>query len=242
MAVSRCASTPITLPISATGLIPGPATGHFSGLAACNGRLSRLFILSKQMLTTHTTAHAHGLDGRLASPTGLRSPFTSPRRAAPLPQIGRTLRDCHFQSAPFFSSQCDQDGWRAVFLKRHHPSVRDVAGLVKASLFAHLRAHGVDVPECSDGEGIRFEKEIGHMRRTAVHLESTCMAMRCRGRLRSVVHAHSAGAALAGLDCASAGFDAPRRSTTAIVAGSLFCGGRSFSGDFAFFSACGCTS
>ena len=176
------------------------------------------------MLTTHTTAHAHGLDGRLVEPDW--PPLSLHEVQGVLhhwPQIEEPFEIVTSSPRPFSAASVIKTGGERVFLKRHHPSVRDVAGLREEHRFLqHLRAHGVAVPEVlADGGGITAFEEgkwtyEAHSVPPGIDLYGDALSWT---PFRSVVHAHSAGAALARLHCASAGFDAPRRPPRPLVAG-----------------------
>ncbi len=111
----------------------------------------------------------------------------------------------------------------SVFVKRHDVRVRDVADLASEHAFiAHLRAQGCPVP-----------RVLATRHGTSAVADATCCYEvhalapgedRYRDApswtpLASLEEARQAGAALARLHCAAAGFDAPERRTRLVVAG-----------------------
>jgi len=109
-----------------------------------------------------------------------------------------------------------------VFIKRHHRKVRDAGTLAEEHRFmAHLRDHGIPVPRVlSDRAGASAHE----------HDEWSYEVHACaRGRdlyrdavswtpLRDLDHARAAGAMLARLHRAAAGYRAPQRDTHILVA------------------------
>ncbi len=175
------------------------------------------------MLTTHTTTHAHGLDGRLVEPDW---PPLSVHEAQGVlrhwPQIEGPFEIVNSSPRPFSAASRIKTGGGQVFLKRHHQSVRDVAGLREEHRFLqHLHAHEAAVPQVLAGDKGTTAFEDGrwtyeaHSVPPGIDLYGDALSWT---PFRSALHAHSAGAALARLHCASAGFDAPRRLPRPLVA------------------------
>jgi len=101
MAVSRCAIYADNIANKRYWSDTGASYGDtFLWLGApATVRLSaHYFILSKQMLTTHTTAHAHGLDGRLVEPDW--PPLSLHEVQGVLPTTGHRLKNPSRLSLP----------------------------------------------------------------------------------------------------------------------------------------------
>ncbi|MBN3790929.1 phosphotransferase [Burkholderia sp. Ac-20353] len=104
---------------------------------------------------------------------------------------------------------------RALFVKRHHVSIRDVAGLAEEHRFiTHLRERGCPVPDVLvDRDGVTavtrgdWTYEV-HAVAPGVDAYRGVMSWK---PFTHASHAHAAGRALACLHRASAGFDAPAR-------------------------------
>lgn len=109
-----------------------------------------------------------------------------------------------------------------VFLKRHHVAVRSVATLGEEHRFMdHLRDQGIPIPEVlADGRGQRATR-IGewvyevHARAAGHDTYRDTMSWAAPG---STAHARTAGAMLARLHAAAAGYRAPQRDTHLLVA------------------------
>ncbi|MGS0891942.1 phosphotransferase enzyme family protein [Burkholderia stagnalis] len=104
---------------------------------------------------------------------------------------------------------------RALFVKRHHVSLRDVAGLEEEHRFiAHLREHGCPVPDVLADRGGATAFASGdwtyevHVVAPGVDAYRGVMSWK---PFAYPSHAHAAGHALAALHRASAGYDAPAR-------------------------------
>ncbi|HGL4261032.1 phosphotransferase enzyme family protein [Burkholderia dolosa] len=109
---------------------------------------------------------------------------------------------------------CTTDG-RALFVKRHHASLRDVAALHEEHGFiAHLRAHGVPVPDVLAGRdgatAFAFGDWTYEVHVVAPGVDAYRGVMSWKPFAHSS-HAYAAGRALAALHRASAGYDAPAR-------------------------------
>ena len=115
-----------------------------------------------------------------------------------------------------------------VFVKRHHRDVRDAATLVEEHRFSdHLRGAGVPVPAVLRDEAGRSAHTLGawvyevHERAAGLDLHRQTISW---VPLENAHHARSAGAMLARLHHAAAGYRAPQRSTHLLVARSeLLC-------------------
>lgn len=106
-------------------------------------------------------------------------------------------------------------GRTPLFVKRHHVSLRDVAGLEEEHRFiAHLRAHGCPVPEVLAARGGATAFACGdwtyevHVVAPGVDAYRGVMSWK---PFMHPSHAHAAGQALARLHRVSAGYDAPAR-------------------------------
>ncbi|HEF4728525.1 phosphotransferase [Burkholderia multivorans] len=107
------------------------------------------------------------------------------------------------------------DDERALFVKRHHASLRDVEGLAEEHRFiAHLRAHGCPVPDVLAGRDGATAFAFGdwtyevHVVAPGVDAYRGVMSWK---PFAHPSHAYAAGRALAQLHRASAGYDAPAR-------------------------------
>ncbi|MEB2484693.1 phosphotransferase [Burkholderia multivorans] len=107
------------------------------------------------------------------------------------------------------------DDERALFVKRHHASLRDVEGLAEEHRFiAHLRAHGCPVPDVLAGRDGATAFAFGdwtyevHVVAPGVDAYRGVMSWK---PFAHPSHAYAAGRALAQLHRASAGYDAPSR-------------------------------
>lgn len=169
------------------------------------------------------TVKAHGLDGKLVKPDW--APLTLDEVRALLrqfPACGEPIEIETVSPRPFSAASVVSTNGRRVFIKRHHRTVRDRAGLLEEHRFmAHLLAHGAAVPRV-------FASESGE---TAIEADEWTFEVHdipagvdtYRDALswtpfRTVEHAYSAGQSLARLHLASVGFDAPRRKAQQLVA------------------------
>jgi Ser/Thr protein kinase RdoA (MazF antagonist) len=170
------------------------------------------------------TANAHGLDGKLVAPDW--PPLTRD-------EVHNVLR--HFDSLagsvellsvsprPFSAASVVRVGSRRVFVKRHARPVRDAASLGEEHAFmAHLRARGASVPlVLADRSGTttieidNWTYEVHELPR-GIDLYEDAISWT---PFFYTSHAHSAGRTLAQLHLASAGFSAPVRKHSPLVAG-----------------------
>jgi Ser/Thr protein kinase RdoA (MazF antagonist) len=123
---------------------------------------------------------------------------------------------------PFSSAGIAETGAGPLFVKRYHRLIRDVAGFAEEHRFiAHLRAAGASVPEVlaarggatavAEGDWVYEVQRIGpgeDLYRDALSWSP----------FRKPAHARAAGRALAELHRAAAGYDAPPRGASTLVA------------------------
>ncbi|KUN80732.1 phosphotransferase enzyme family protein [Streptomyces griseoruber] len=109
----------------------------------------------------------------------------------------------------------ERDG-RRLFVKRHHVTVRSLAGLAEEHAFLrHLRERGAPVVEVLDAaERGEWTYEV-HSAGAGEDLYRDALSW---SPFRSPTHARAAGEALARLHLAAEGFDAPRRRVQPLVA------------------------
>ncbi|OJA74863.1 aminoglycoside phosphotransferase [Burkholderia ubonensis] len=104
---------------------------------------------------------------------------------------------------------------RALFVKRHHVSIRDVAGLEEEHRFiAHLRERGIPVPDILADRDGATAVTLGDWTYEVHAAAPGCDAYRGVMSWKPFMHpshAYAAGQALARLHHAAAGFDAPAR-------------------------------
>jgi Ser/Thr protein kinase RdoA (MazF antagonist) len=108
-----------------------------------------------------------------------------------------------------------------VFVKRHHRSVRSVATLTEEHRFAaHLQAAGQPVPEIltdtSGATAVAIDEWVYEVHALAAGEDVYCDVVSWEPASH-LGHAQAAGAALAQLHRAAAGFDAPQRDTHILV-------------------------
>ncbi|MFJ9713135.1 phosphotransferase enzyme family protein [Streptomyces sp. NPDC101234] len=109
----------------------------------------------------------------------------------------------------------ERDG-RRLFVKRHHVSVRTLAGLAEEHAFLrHLREHGVPVVEVLDAVGRGEWTYEVHSAGTGTDLYGDALSW---SPFAGPAHARAAGEALARLHLAAEGFTAPRRAPRPLVA------------------------
>jgi Ser/Thr protein kinase RdoA (MazF antagonist) len=141
---------------------------------------------------------------------------------ASFPAAGR-LTALHWHSPrPFSAATLVHTTKGAFFLKRHHHSLRSIAGLAEEHAFiAHLASAGVSVPEilsAADGATAIARDEWSY----ELHREAPGQDL-YRDSLSwtpflSHAHAHAAGVALARLHVAARSFPAPARRPQPLVA------------------------
>jgi Ser/Thr protein kinase RdoA (MazF antagonist) len=140
---------------------------------------------------------------------------------AEYPEAGGVERIAFVSPRPFSSAALVETGRGALFLKRHHKTVRDAAGLIEEHRFmAHLRRAGSPVPEVlRNGHG-GTTTEAGdwvcevHRPAEGVDLYRDAISW---SPFLGVDHAFAAGRALARLHKAAEGFFEPRRAVRALV-------------------------
>ncbi len=170
----------------------------------------------------NATHRVHGTDG--SEVAGDWQPLQHDEVAALLrhyPQTGLLERICWRSPRPLSAAAVVETSRGRLFIKRHHHSVRTPATLAEEHVFmAHLRAHGLAVPQV-------LPDARGHTARSSgewtfeVH---ECIAGRDIYRelvswqpVTNLAHAREAGRMLARLHAASAGFAAPQRTTHILV-------------------------
>jgi Ser/Thr protein kinase RdoA (MazF antagonist) len=169
-------------------------------------------------------AMAHGLDGTLVEPDW--PPLTQDEMRALLreyPALGPPKRVLMISPRPFSAACVVATQSQNVFIKRHHMTVRDTAGLREEHRFmAHLRNNGAMVPRVfrtASGETSLMAGEwVYEVHETPRGIDVYEDALSWTP-FRSLGHARSAGQAMARLHIASRGFDAPARRSRQLVAG-----------------------
>jgi Ser/Thr protein kinase RdoA (MazF antagonist) len=169
-------------------------------------------------------AMAHGLDGTLVEPDW--PPLTLDEMRALLreyPALGPPKRVLMISPRPFSAASVVATQSQNVFIKRHHLTVRDTAGLREEHRFmAHLRNNGAMVPRVfrtASGEtSIMAGEWVYEVHETPQGIDVYEDALSWTP-FRSLGHARSAGQAMARLHIASRGFDAPARKSRQLVAG-----------------------
>lgn len=173
---------------------------------------------------------AHGLDGSLVEPDW--HPLTPAEAGAVLshyPELQDPFEIVSFSPRPLSAASVVQARNQRVFVKRHAGAVRDAEGLREEHRFmAHLRSHGVPVPEVltTDAGHTALEMQEGafEVHRLADGVDAYENAISWTP-FRSVTHARSAGEMLARLHLAASGYDAPARCARQLVAGfTIFAG------------------
>ena len=175
------------------------------------------------MLTTSTSVHAHGMDGTLVEPDWPPLTLAEVERILQrFPPFEEPIEIVSASPRPFSAASVVATRGSQIFLKRHHRSVRDREGLLEEHRFLqYLHSHGAAVPEVladRDGQTAIEESEWTyevHSVPPGLDLYGDALSWT---PFRSVAHACSAGASLARLHLASAGFDAPRRQARPLVA------------------------
>ncbi len=169
------------------------------------------------------TAKAHGLDGTLVEPDWAPLTLAEVRTLLrQFPECGEPVEILNVSPRPFSAASVVAAGGRRVFLKRHHRTVRDRAGLLEEHRFlAHLHARGASVPLVYSAFSGETAIEIDDW---TYELHEVPMGVDLYGDALSwtpfltVSHARNAGEALARLHLAAEGFAAPRREPRALVA------------------------
>jgi Ser/Thr protein kinase RdoA (MazF antagonist) len=139
------------------------------------------------------------------------------------PGLGKVRRVAWHSPRPFAASSIVACGGGLVFVKRHDPRVRNVDDLVEEHRFiAHLRARGCAVPDVlvtREGETALAGPGGSYEVHALAAGEDRYRDAPSWTPIAAAAEARQAGAALARLHCASAGFDAPARRTRLVVAG-----------------------
>jgi Ser/Thr protein kinase RdoA (MazF antagonist) len=169
-------------------------------------------------------AMAHGLDGTLVEPDW--PPLTLDEIRGLLreyPALGPPKKVLMISPRPFSAASVVATQSQNVFIKRHHMTVRDTAGLREEHRFmAHLRTKGAMVPRvfrAASGEtSIKAGEWVYEVHETPRGIDVYEDALSWTP-FRSLGHARSAGQAMARLHHASRGFDAPPRKSRPLVAG-----------------------
>ncbi len=175
-------------------------------------------------MQVNRAAMAHGLDGTLVEPDW--PPLTLDEMRALLreyPALGPPKRVLMISPRPFSAASVVATQSQNVFIKRHHMTVRDTAGLREEHRFmAHLRNNGAMVPRVfrtASGEtSIMAGEWVYEVHETPRGIDVYEDALSWTP-FRSLGHARSAGQAMARLHIASRGFDAPPRKSRPLVAG-----------------------
>jgi Ser/Thr protein kinase RdoA (MazF antagonist) len=175
-------------------------------------------------MTASETVKAHGLDGTLVAPDW--PPLTPEEVRLVLDAYGEFQQPYEILSAsprPLSAASiiARRDG--RVFLKRHAPVVRDVAGLREEHHFmAHLSNHGAPVPRAVPTKSGETALEISgwtyevHELAAGVDLYEDAISWT---PFRTAGHARSTGEMMARLHLAARGYDAPPRRERHLVAG-----------------------
>jgi Ser/Thr protein kinase RdoA (MazF antagonist) len=167
---------------------------------------------------------AHGLDGTLVEPDW--PPLTLDEIRGLLreyPALGPPKKVLMVSPRPFSAASVVATQSQNIFIKRHHMTVRDTAGLREEHRFmAHLRSKGAMVPRvfrAASGEtSIKAGEWVYEVHETPRGIDVYEDALSWTP-FRSLGHARSAGQAMARLHHASRGFDAPPRKSRPLVAG-----------------------
>ena len=169
-------------------------------------------------------AFAHGLDGHLVEPDW--PPLTLVEVRGLLreyPALDQPQKILTVSPRPFSAASIVATASQDVFIKRHHLTVRDAAGLREEHRFmAHLRGHGAPVPRVFKAASGETAIKLGewvyevHEKPPGIDLYGDAISWT---PFRSVSHARSAGEALARLHLASRGYDVPERRSRPLVAG-----------------------
>ena len=175
-------------------------------------------------MQVNRAAMAHGLDGTLVEPDW--PPLTLDEIRGLLreyPALGPPKKVLMVSPRPFSAASVVATQSQNIFIKRHHMTVRDTAGLREEHRFmAHLRSKGAMVPRvfrAASGEtSIKAGEWVYEVHETPRGIDVYEDALSWTP-FRSLGHARSAGQAMARLHHASRGFDAPPRKSRPLVAG-----------------------
>jgi Ser/Thr protein kinase RdoA (MazF antagonist) len=168
------------------------------------------------------TPKFHGMDDRPAEPDWpILTLEEADRLLRRFPDAGGADALLFVSPRPFAAASIVGTPRGKRFVKRHHRSVRDAAGLVEEHDFvAHLRSHGAPVPRVLASAGGASAVEEGEwtyeVHELAAGVDVYQQALSWTPFL-TAGHARSAGAALAQLHRAARGYTAPRRKPQPLV-------------------------
>jgi Ser/Thr protein kinase RdoA (MazF antagonist) len=171
-----------------------------------------------------SAAKAHGLDGTMVEPDWPVLTFEEVRAVlGEFRDVREPVKILSVSPRPFSAASVVATRGERVFVKRHHRSVRDAAGLREEHRFmAHLREQGAVVPLVHATSSGATAIELGewtyevHEAPDGVDLYADALSWT---PFFSREHAQSAGQALARLHLASEGYEAPERRLRPLVAG-----------------------
>ncbi len=169
-------------------------------------------------------AVAHGLDGTLVEPDWPALTLEEVRGVLRFyPSLSRPAELMSVSPRPFSAASLVATERGNIFIKRHHESVRDVAGLREEHRFmAHLRTRGVAAPRvfsaATGDTAIKLGEWTYEVHEPAEGVDLYQQAISWTP-FQSVNHAYAAGEALARLHRAATDFDAPPRRRRRLVAG-----------------------
>jgi len=170
-----------------------------------------------------TTVKSHGMDGALVEPDWAPLVMDEVRALlSQFPECGEPLQILSVSPRPFSAASVVATERGPVFIKRHHRCVRDREGLLEEHRFLkHLLAHGAAVPRVFASSSGETAIEVSHWTYEVHEAPEGVDLYRDAVSwtpFRTVAHARSAGQALARLNFASTGFNAPRRRPRPLVA------------------------
>jgi Ser/Thr protein kinase RdoA (MazF antagonist) len=165
----------------------------------------------------------HGMDGALVEPDWPPLTLAELRDLlAQFPVLGEPIRIVSVSPRPFSAASVVATRTRQVFIKRHHPSVRNREGLLEEHRFLlHLLARGAPVPRVLISAAGETAIEMGewtyevHETPAGIDLYEDAISWT---PFRSAAHARSAGEALAQLHLAAQDFTTPPRKPRPLVA------------------------
>jgi Ser/Thr protein kinase RdoA (MazF antagonist) len=174
-------------------------------------------------MDSRTTLKAHGMDGTLVEPDW--APLTLEELRAlfvHFPAHGEPVQILSYSPRPFSAAGVVETRNGKVFVKRHHRSVRDRAGLLEEhNYMQHLLSRGAAVPrvlESASGEtAIALGEGTYELHEVPPGVDLYCDAISWTPFF-TADHAYAAGVALARLHQASRDFAAPRRAPRPLVA------------------------
>lgn len=161
-------------------------------------------------------AAAHGLDGSLVEADWAPLTLGEVRMILRHYQgIGEATELLTVSPRPFSAASVVATTSQSIFVKRHHRSIRNAAGLREEHRFmAHLRGNGATVPRVfatvSGDTAIASGEWTYEVHETPAGLDLYQDALSWTP-FRTSAHAYSAGRTLASLHLAAQGYDAPAR-------------------------------